>query len=60
MKRKRLLVAIGAGVVLYLLLRRKASAATAPAVAGVVSSGSQSVTIDTNVLSPTFGEPISN
>lgn len=38
-------------VVAWLLLRKKAP----PAVAGTVTSGSKSATIDTNVLSPTFG-----
>jgi len=59
MKRKRLYVAIGAGVAVWLLLRKKAAAAAAPpVVAGDVISGSQSLIIDTNVLSPTFGLPI--
>jgi hypothetical protein len=43
-------------VALLIWWRSRASAATAPAaVAGVVTSGSRSVVIDTNVLSPTFG-----
>jgi len=47
---KNLGLVVVLAVVAWLLLRKKA-----PAVAGTVSSGSKSVTIDTNVLSPTFG-----
>lgn len=59
MKKKVLYVIAGAGV-LYLIFRsRPAAAATSPpAVAGTVTSGSQSVVIDDNVLSPTFGLPL--
>jgi hypothetical protein len=59
MKRKLLYLVAGAGI-LYLLWPRKAAAAAPPAVAGTVTSGSQSVVIDTNVLSPTFGLPVPN
>jgi len=59
MNRKTLWV-VGISAALWLLLRsKKAAAAAPPAVAGDVESGSQSLTIDTNVLSPTFGLPIS-
>lgn len=58
MSRKHWYIAIGASAVLLLLLRKKAAAAAPPAVAGVVTSGGQSLAIDDNVLSPTFGLPI--
>jgi hypothetical protein len=44
-----------AAVVFYLVFFRKKKP---PAVAGVVSSGTKSITIDTNVESATFGETI--
>jgi len=50
-------IAIAIGVLVFLMYR-KAKAGTAPAVAGTVSSGSAFGTFDTNVLSPTFGEPM--
>lgn len=46
-------VALG---LLYWLWPKSAAGSSGPiAVAGTVTSGSQSVTIDDNVLSPTFG-----
>ena len=56
---KHLGLVVVVAVVAWLLLRKKAAAAaTPPAVAGTVTSGSKSLTIDTNVLSDTFGETI--
>lgn len=56
MSKKGVVIAAGVGVAAWLLFRKKAVAAPAPpVVAGDVTSGAQSVTIDTNVLSPTFG-----
>lgn len=52
---------VAAAVAVYLLTRASISAAAAsspPAVAGTVTSGSGSLTIDSNVNSPTFGLPI--
>lgn len=49
--------AVGVGVLVWLLTRKSSSPG---AVAGTVTSGSQGLTIDTNVLSPTFGQPITN
>lgn len=51
---------IAAAIAAYLCFRSStADAAEAPpAVAGQVTSGQKALTIDTNVLSPTFGEPI--
>lgn len=51
---------IVAAILAYLCFRSSdAEAAEAPpAVAGQVSSGQKALTIDTNVLSPTFGQPI--
>lgn len=54
MMNKNLGLIVVLAVVAWLLLRKKAP----PAVAGDVTSGSKSVTIDTNVLSDTFGEVI--
>jgi hypothetical protein len=55
---KQQIATIVAAVVVYFVFFRKAKAASAPAVAGDVTSGSQSATIDTNVLSDTFGRLI--
>ncbi len=56
------LVIYGLGaLVLIAIVAHVAGAAQSsgpPAVAGEVTSGSQSTEIDTNVLSPTFGLPI--
>lgn len=51
---------IASGVVALLVWWRSSAQAAAapPVVAGVVSSGSRTVVIDTNVLSPTFGQVI--
>lgn len=58
-KQQRSILTVVAAVVVYFVFFRKAKAATsAPAVAGDVTSGSKSATIDTNVLSDTFGELI--
>lgn len=50
--------AIALGLVGLYFLVRASKSKTPPAVPGTVTSGSQSVQIDTNVLSPTFGLPI--
>lgn len=60
LKRKHLYIAgavAAAGVAVYFLLRASKSSAP-PAVPGTLTSGSASLTIDTNVLSPSFGLPI--
>jgi hypothetical protein len=58
-KQQKAIMTLVAAVVVYLVFVRKAKAATsAPAVAGDVTSGSKSATIDTNVLSDTFGRLI--
>jgi hypothetical protein len=54
-KQQSAIMTLVAAVVVYLVFFRKKKP---PAVAGVVSSGSKSVTIDTNVESDTFGETI--
>jgi len=59
MKRKYLWyagAAAAAAALVYFLRRRSPPAP--PAIAGTVTSGDQSTTIDTNVLSPGFGLPI--
>jgi hypothetical protein len=61
-KRKYLYAAgvVVAGGVAIWWLRRPSTPAAAPAVAGTLTSGSQSTVIDTNVLSSTFGLPITS
>ena len=58
-QRKHLYVAgaVAAGLLVVWWLRRGSSTSTSkpPAVAGTITSGSQSLTIDTNVESETFG-----
>lgn len=60
MTKKHLYVAgaIAAGLAALYFLIRAAKPSGPPAVAGDVTSGSASTTIDTNVLSPGFGLPI--
>ncbi len=57
---KHKLAVVGAAVIAYFLFRKAASAAagTPPAVVGDVWSGHAMGAFDTNVLSPTFGEPL--
>ena len=50
--------AAAAAALLIYWLRRSSSKSAPPAVAGTVTSGSQSITIDDNVLSENFGLPI--
>jgi hypothetical protein len=58
--RQNTAIVVGLGLAVWILFFRKAKAsAAAPVVPGAVTSGSQSATIDTNVLSDTFGEVIS-
>jgi hypothetical protein len=60
MSRKHLYYAgaAAAAALLIYLLRRSSTPAAPPVVAGTVTSGSQSLTINDNVLSPDFGLPI--
>ena len=54
---KKVAIAIGVAVAVWLLFFRKARAAEggAPSVLGDVTSGHQAAEIETNVLSPNFG-----
>jgi hypothetical protein len=58
MSKQQIATIIAAVVVYFVFFRKAKAAASAPAVAGDVTSGSQSATIDTNVLSDTFGRLI--
>jgi hypothetical protein len=56
---KHKLAVVAAGLIAYFLFRKTATAAgTPPAVVGDVWSGHDMGLFDTNVLSPTFGEPL--
>jgi hypothetical protein len=61
--KRKYLYAAGAvvvGGVAIWWLRGDSTSAAAPAVAGTVTSGGQSIVINDNVLSPNFGLPITN
>lgn len=58
MNQRQLLALALVAVAIWVFTRKAKAAGAAPAVAGTVSSGSRSATIDTNVLSDTFGEVI--
>lgn len=58
MKRQHMAAIVAAIVVWFVFFRKARAAQGGPVVAGDVTSGSRSATIDTNVLSDTFGEVI--
>lgn len=58
MKRQHVAAIVAAIVVWFFFFRKARAAQGGPVVAGEVTAGSKSATIDTNVLSPTFGELI--
>ena len=61
-RRSHIYAAAGAfvGLVVVWWWRRQSSPSSPPAVAGTITSGSQSATIDANVISPGFGLPLLN
>ena len=68
MKSKKVVLAVGAGVLLYLLLRRKAAAATSTAatstgfspigIASIYFDPGTDFTVNANVNSPSYGQTL--